>query len=161
MSTVEFRKATPDELNEVFMMGFELWNEGRAQDDYLEYTRTALKYSKGTWSVLAKGRKLLSSLIVYNFGENKFGFGSVVTPKNFRKNGYASKMLTAAIDQIEKENPDSVIFLYSDIDPAFYEKLGFFKLPQTIQRYKTTICMVRGKNIEMFLSDKLATPEYF
>jgi predicted GNAT family acetyltransferase len=161
MSEVEFRKAAPSELDQVYMMGFELWNEGLKEPEYLHLCRTLPKYDKGTWYVLAKDEQLLSSLIIYTFGNQQFGFGSIATPKSLRKQGFASQMITASIDKIKNENDNPVIFLYSDIDPKFYEKFDFFKLPQTTQRYKNTICMVWGKNIEMFLSDKIATPEYF
>lgn len=64
------------------------------------------------------------------------------------------------ITQIEAENPEAIIFLYSDIAPEFYLKFKFVKLPDSAQRYKTTTCMARGQGAQD-LYDKLSIPEYF
>jgi hypothetical protein len=51
--------------------------------------------------------------------------------------------------------------LYSDILPEFYEAFGFVRLKSEGQRYKPTICMVKGRKITKLLADKESSPEYF
>ncbi|CAG8478406.1 10070_t:CDS:2 [Diversispora eburnea] len=50
---------------------------------------------------------------------------SVFTPLNFRNNGYASSMLKLLSDILVKELKAEFSFLFSDIGPHFYQRLGW------------------------------------
>lgn len=155
------RKAIPSEFDQVYMMGFDVWSEG-TEPEYLTVCRTSTKYAKGTWYVLeADNGELVCSLIVYRFSADQFGIGSIATPKNLRRQGYATQLLADVLNELAHEASGVKVFLYSDIDPKFYEGFGFVQLPSIAQRYKTTTCMVRGADVVRFFSDKLSTPEYF
>lgn len=160
MNKIQTREAAENELDQIYMMGFDVWAEGLSED-YLRECRKSPKYKRGTWFVLLEDDQLVSSLIVYSLGENQFGIGSIATPENFRNKGYASRIIKDVIQKIENKSPKAILFLYSDINPEFYEKFNFCKLPISTQRYETTICMIRGRNIEKYLSDKRFIPEYF
>jgi Acetyltransferase (GNAT) domain len=54
--------------------------------------------------------------------------GAVFTPKAERGRGYATAFLGAFLDA-ERASGTDFVFLYSDIHPAFYERLGFIALP--------------------------------
>lgn len=154
------RRAAQSEYDQIFMMGFDVWAEG-AEDEYLAACRTSPKYARGNWHVLEnENRALISSLIVYKLGPDEYGIGSIATAKALRKQGHVSRLISDVLKQIEEESPTAAIFLYSDIEPDFYERFDFAPVPQIAQRYKNTTCMVRGKHIEKF-TDKMATPEYF
>ncbi|MBY0412812.1 MAG: GNAT family N-acetyltransferase, partial [Bdellovibrionales bacterium] len=150
-------KAMPSEYEQIFMMGYDVWADGVSKTDYLKLCIDSPKYNKGQWYVLKDGDLLLSSLIVYQFSENTFGIGSIATPNYLRKKGFAANLISKVIEKLENGVNPNAIFLYSDIDPNFYEKFGFTKLPQSYQRYKTTICMVRSLD----LNSEFQVPEYF
>jgi predicted N-acetyltransferase YhbS len=155
-----FRKATPDDFPSIFRMSFDVWGQG-SLEDYFEECQTSPKYARGVWYVLeAEDGDLVSSLIVYQLSAGQYGIGSIATPLPLRRQGYASKLVSEILEHIEQESPGAVIFLYSDIDPAFYERFKFQQIPKSAQRDPTTTCMVRGKNTEDFKSP-LDTPEYF
>jgi len=59
------------------------------------------------------------------------GIGAVFTPPALRGRGLASVMLGALLDS-ERDAGRDVAFLYSDIHPAFYERLGFHELPSRL-----------------------------
>ncbi len=160
MTNMTFRKATEDDFTTIFMMGFDVWGNGSATK-YLEECRSSSKYKSGQWFVLkAEDGTLVSSLIVYTFGANEFGFGSIATPKELRKQGYASNLISRVLQQIKCNSPNAAVFLYSDIDPAFYERFDFRQVPRSAQRYETTTCMVQKNSIETFTAPP-QTPEYF
>ena len=50
--------------------------------------------------------------------------GAVYTETCFRKQGLAAKLITEVIETIQAQGYE-LFMLYSDIDPAYYEKLGF------------------------------------
>lgn len=154
-------QASPDEYEEIYMMGYDVWADGAPKIDYLNLCKDLPKYKKGQWYVLKDGDQLLSSLIVYRIAENTFGIGSISTPSFLRKKGFASNLISQVIELLKNDFNACAIFLYSDIEPEFYEKFGFKKLPESYQRYKTTTCMVRGHDLNRYLNSEFKAPEYF
>jgi GNAT superfamily N-acetyltransferase len=64
-------------------------------------------------------------------GERTFraaGIGAVFTPPDRRGRGYATALLGALLDA-ERDAGTDMAFLFADIHPAFYERLGFVALP--------------------------------
>ena len=64
-------------------------------------------------------------------GERTFraaGIGAVFTPQTARGRGYATAFLGALLDA-ERAAGTDFAYLFSDIQPAFYERLGFIRLP--------------------------------
>ncbi len=116
-----------------------LWGDGRTYDAYVENFRavaTSVYARRRTFTVgLREGDRLAASCKTYErelrFGERTLratGIGAVFTPEPLRGRGYASAMLGALLDS-ERATGRDLAFLYSDIHPAFYEKLGFVTLP--------------------------------
>ena len=56
------------------------------------------------------------------------GIGAVFTPQELRGRGYATALLGAFLDA-ERDAGTDLAYLFSDIHPAFYERLGFVTLP--------------------------------
>jgi len=71
--------------------------------------------------------------------KNVYGIGSVLTPSSYKHKGYATELLKNCIKQI---NNDSFTFLYSEVNPAFYERFNFRVLPPNLQKDAESICMV-------------------
>lgn len=152
------RNAEDSEMEEIYLMGFDVWSDGLDRDEYITSCMQSTKYKKGTWKVLIDGDNLLSSLIVYSLRENIFGIGSIATPERFRKKGFASTLIQKVIDDMKPYS--KAFFLYADIDPKFYEKFGFIELDIKYQKYKETKCM----KLELHQGDfskSIFTPDYF
>ena len=56
-----------------------------------------------------------------------FGVGAVFTPPPLRRKGYAAAMLRAAMDEYRQRGAQAAV-LFSDIEVAYYERLGFHLL---------------------------------
>lgn len=52
------------------------------------------------------------------------GMAMVITPEPIRGRGYAGLLVEATIDLLRREEVDGA-YLFSDIDPSFYERFGF------------------------------------
>jgi predicted acetyltransferase len=161
LNELEVREALVSEYESIYMMGYDIWGEGLSRLDYLDLSMKSVKYQKGQWYVLKNKSTLLSSLIIYRFSEKTFGIGSIATPCTLRRQGFASQLILDRLNFLKKELKASAIFLYSDIDPGFYEKMGFQKLPKKDQKYKTTICMVYRSDPEKEVTGDSVVPEYF
>jgi predicted N-acetyltransferase YhbS len=59
------------------------------------------------------------------------GIGAVFTPPTLRGRGYSTAMLGAFLDA-EREAGRDLAFLFSDIHPEFYARLGFVALPSRL-----------------------------
>ncbi len=140
--SLTIRKGSDSDMDQIYMMGYDAWSDGTSEEDYLNGCRNSTKYKKGTWYILLDGLQMVSSLIVYNFGENVFGIGSISTPINLRTKGFASKLIFEVIAEIENEFIKPIFFLYSDISPEFYKKFGFNVVSKSGQKYDHSVCMV-------------------
>ncbi len=59
------RLARPEELEAVYLLGYDAWGEGAAEASYLAECRASPKYARGRWWVLVKDGAVVSALIVY------------------------------------------------------------------------------------------------
>ena len=155
------RDAYLNELDQVYLMGEDVWSEGASTSEYLMGCRASSKYKQGQFKILTDGQRLLSSLIVYDLSDDRLGIGSIATPVQQRKKGYASQLILLVMEQAILEGKLD-IFLFSDIGAAFYEKLGFSILPDHHQKYDDSICMLRTERAwDEWLALGLEVPKYF
>lgn len=117
----------------------ELWAHGRSYEAYVDDFRSFADSGFGrrrfrTLGLMIDG-ELVASCKRYQrelrCGERTLravGIGAVFTPEEQRGRGYATAMLGALLDD-ERAAGTGLVFLFSDIHPAFYERLGFVRLP--------------------------------
>lgn len=95
------RKAAKEELDKIYMMGYDVWSGGSSVDKYLCACQNSKKYQKGSWYILqSESGELVSSLIVYSFNSEEIGIGSLSTAPKFRHKGYASKLMTLFLSEL-------------------------------------------------------------
>jgi predicted N-acetyltransferase YhbS len=154
---MEIRKPQATEYEAIYLMGFDVWAEGDSEAEYVQGCSESTKYKSGTWYVLASNSTLMASLIVYESGfklpKNFCGIGSVATAIEHRHKGYASYLVKGVCEKLQAIGYTGV-FLHSDIDPMFYERLGFVQA--STQNPK---CLVhRFSDVKIAESD---IPHYF
>ena len=136
------RQAKLFEREELFREAYKEWSKNRTFEQYKADNSKEDEY--GIRYVAEEKGQIVSSMIMLNFkglfGCKVYGFGSVLTPTEYAGNGYATKLLRYCIENVNTE--DSLILLYSEINPAFYERLGFKSLPAHLQKDKKAVCMV-------------------
>ena len=148
MKNFKFLPASAEDFDQIYMMGYDVWAEGAPEAAYLADCHNSAKYKTGAWyKLVANTGELLASMVVYNFdeigGRSVCGFGSVATAMCERRKGYAQAMIELANHNYK--NYDA-IFLYSDINPAYYERLGFAILPDSLQVSPDSVCMVKSED---------------
>ena len=161
-ATSKTRMAIEADMTTIYMMGYDAWGDGRPHSTYLEQCYGSQKYKKGQWYVLADNEgNLLSSLITYRLGRDVGGIGSIATPGELRMRGLATRLIQDVLELLPRDGVKT-LFLFSDISPEFYEKLGFNKLPDQFQRYPDSVCMVRGTPVAKLISiPDFTAPSYF
>lgn len=150
----KIRKARAADMEQIYLMGKDAWGQNETLEQYLTECRTSVKYEKGTWYVLESPEGLLSSCIIYKLNPNTLGIGSVATGMAYRNAGNAKLMLR----QILALYKGRLFYLFSDIDPAFYQSIGFSRAPKRFQAYKETCLMYYPQNSDL---TKQLIPQYF
>lgn len=131
--------APADYARDVLPQSSALWAEGRSFDEYAgDFAKVAASaYGRRRFRTLGLriDGELVTSCKRYEreirCGHNTLratGVGAVFTPATLRGRGYATAMLGALLDR-ERASGTDVAYLFSDIHPAFYERLGFIALP--------------------------------
>ena len=160
--------ATTDLLDQVFMLGFDVWSDGQSSCDYIASCRSSAKYQQGAWHVLHDGETILAALILYDAGfglpTDACGIGSLATMPALRNNGMASALLSGVLSGIDANAPGS-IYLFADIEPAFYERFGFIRAGASLTATAKgptvdAICMVRPI-ADTSISMPARLPDYF
>lgn len=136
-----FRRAKPQEILELFWEGYKVWSRNRTFEQYSADNGKEDAY--GTRYVIEENGELVSSLILLKLKDLSrkriYGIGSVLTPLVHKKKGYASELLKNCLEQVDSSN--AIIFLYSEVAPAFYERFHFRVLPPRLQKDTGSICM--------------------
>ncbi|MBI2606465.1 MAG: GNAT family N-acetyltransferase [Deltaproteobacteria bacterium] len=169
MGSHRVRKAKVEDMDTIYLMGFDVWSDNQNENDYLTGCRSSKKYAAGTWYVLEDGDgKPVSALITYELapinGKLVIGIGSIATVPELRRKGHAGHLLWDTARLFFERNGTDVFFLHADISPAYYEKLGFVRLPDKYQLRTGSIVMVKclRDNLAQLLADpEFQAPEYF
>ena len=159
--------APGDYVRDVLPQSFALWASARSFDDY---TAEFLAAANSAWGKrrfrvlgLHVGGQLVASCKRYEralrCGERSYkaaGIGAVFTPQEFRGRGYATALLGALLDA-ERDAGTDLAYLFSDLHPAFYQRLGFVALPS--RTFTLRADALPGERIEVAaLGDADATP---
>ncbi|MDF2800764.1 MAG: hypothetical protein K0S61_667 [Anaerocolumna sp.] len=158
------RKVRQDEIPELFLEGYKVWNKGRSFDKYCADNSKEDGY--GVRYVVEENNNIISSLILLKLnkiGEYAvYGIGSVLTKSDFVGKGYATLLLKYSLQKITEKN--RYVFLYSEINKKFYERLHFRPLPERLQKDGKAVCMVSCSDElweKLLKKDINSIPEYF
>jgi len=127
----------------------ELWGEGRTHDEHAAFTLeqidragpSLLRYvglvdARG--AVVASSKRFALAIRDEAGGVARgMGIGAVFVPPEHRGRGHAAKLIEAMLDEARRLG-DAVAWLYSDLDPAFYVRLGFKAHPAFDRRAELT-----------------------
>ncbi len=128
-----------DYVRQVLPRSQALWAGRRSFEEYVAEFRATAGSGWGRRRFRTVGLRVDGVLVasckryarVLRCGERSFsaaGIGAVFTPDELRGRGYATALLGAFLDA-ERAAGTDLAYLFSDIHPAFYERLGFVALP--------------------------------
>jgi hypothetical protein len=131
--------ATGELLERILDETFPVWGEGLARKSYGNYNRAQLATPWGSAHLrrlaLVDGGRLLATAKRYDLSGRIdghpmriLGLGAVFTPEAERGHGQAGTLLRRMLDDAAAEG-FRLAMLFSEIDPRYYEHLGFRRLP--------------------------------
>jgi GNAT superfamily N-acetyltransferase len=146
---VQLTAIAPEEYSrDVLPRTYALWGAGRTYDAYVaDFLAIATsrygRRRKHTIGIYEDGLPAVSCKLYpreLHWGERTLravGIGAVYTQENLRGRGFASALLGALLDAEVAAGTD-VAYLFSDIRPAFYARLGFLALPSRVLSVRAT-----------------------
>lgn len=161
------RRPWVEDMPAVFLFGYDAWSEERSADEHVALCQSLKKYAKGTWYIVERDGRPLSTLICYrdafNLPNGVVGIGSVATAPDQRRRGFASFLMREVMARLTEASEVAGYFLYSDIDPRVYEKLGFVRLEKEFQRYEGSVAMLRPglRSVDSLVRPGFQAPDYF
>ena len=125
------KKASLEEKTTLFAMVHTIWPHHNNKIEHTRLRLESIQHRKANWYVglidneVATGLGVYKTTIQLEQETRKLAMiGAVYTDVGFRKQGLAAKLITEVIETIQAQGYE-LFMLYSDIDPAYYEKLGF------------------------------------
>ncbi|MFW7377666.1 MAG: GNAT family N-acetyltransferase [Oligoflexus sp.] len=128
---MEICKASPKELTQIYANVHESWPHHPDRDIHIKLRLESVQHQYASWYMGHVNGEIVASLGWYPFefkDKGKIyhgaGIGAVHTPPQFRRQGYAQQLLQG-VHAIMKGKGVDISHLYSDIDPCYYQKLGY------------------------------------
>lgn len=126
-------------IRDVLPHSASIWSGDRDFDGYVEDFRALIASGFGRRRFRTVGLTIDGTMVTsckryareVRCGDRDYraaGIGAVFTPEPLRGRGYATAFLGAFLDA-ERAAGTDFAYLFSDIHPAFYERIGFVKLP--------------------------------
>src|SRR5215207_2084407 len=128
-------------LEQILAESHGIWADGLSPRAYAQYNFAQLQTPWGArnlrrYALLDEAGSVLTSAKRYDLRARvegreigAVGIGAVYTPRTQRGHGYAAEIITRVIDDAER-NGAELAFLFTEIGPAFYERLGFTTVPR-------------------------------
>jgi GNAT superfamily N-acetyltransferase len=141
--------ATGDILQQILDDTYPLWNDGLSRERYGQFWDAQRLTPWGRTHLdrvaLIEDGALMSSAKRYDLSariegriRRVLGIGAVFTPRARRGRGAAGRLLEAILDQAVAEGYEYAM-LFSEIDPAFYQRLDFVPIPVVESRLQVTV----------------------
>ena len=135
----ELIPATGDYLRQILIETHPLWHDGLNFDRYAQFWEAQLRTPWGSSHLdrvaMVEGGRVVSSVKRYDLSarfdgriRRVLGIGAVFTPPERRGRGLAQQLLERVLETAEAEGYEFAA-LFSEIDPAFYERLEFVPVP--------------------------------
>jgi predicted N-acetyltransferase YhbS len=127
-------------LDRILDHTFELWHEGLSRPAYGRWNEGQLRTAWGAghlhrFALVDEAGQLLATAKRYRHsvrldGRSGWmcGIGAVFTPREQRGRGYALRLVEGLLEQARADGALAAA-LFSEIGPAFYERLGFRSVP--------------------------------
>ena len=128
-------------LDQILDESHDIWSDGLSQPAYGRYNLAQMRTPWGArhlrrLALLDRDGRVLSSAKRYEFRARLdeqevpvVGIGAVFTPHEMRGHGHARRIVERIMNDAAGEGAQMAL-LFSEIDPRFYEALGFVPIPR-------------------------------
>jgi GNAT superfamily N-acetyltransferase len=139
------RVAAPEDMTSCISCGFDVWGEGIPFEQYVEWYLNTKNHIRGTRYLFeTPSGEVVASLNTIRFARGLIGIASVAVMPSARGQGYGSLIVRGVMELLRCEDSEMRFMLFSEVQPAIYERLGFQRLPGEFQFHLPSIAMITG-----------------
>jgi predicted N-acetyltransferase YhbS len=132
---LDIHAATSDELVAAHRNVFDIWGKGLSLDEHVQSRLNSPSHRRAAWFVGTLAGRVVTSLACYPMRFRVLGqelpgiaIGSLYTLAEFRGRSFAPRLL-GWVENHAREAQAALSVLYCDIDPSYYERLGYTLCP--------------------------------
>lgn len=141
MSRMKLVPADGPVLEHILDESHDIWSDGLTRSAYGRYNLAQVRTPWGSrnlrrLALLDESGRMLSSAKRYDLRAvldgreiGVVGIGAVYTPAGQRGQGHARALIEAMLSDASNDGADLAL-LFSEIDPAYYERMGFVAVPR-------------------------------
>jgi GNAT superfamily N-acetyltransferase len=134
-----------EDIETLLHFGYDAWGEGRSPQEFIRSYEQSPNHLRGQrFGMRDTSGELVAGLNILRFSRRITGIASVVTKKDRRNQGFASLLLAAVMAVLEDQEGRSRFILFSETQPAFYQRLGFIPLGPEVQKFLPSVAMMRS-----------------
>ncbi len=141
------RTVAPEDEPTVLAFGYDAWGAGRELGAFVASYAHSAHHLRGTRYLLEDDAgAIVADLNTLRFQRGVVGIASVATHPERRREGHASRLLAAVMALVREreqrtEEPTTRFLLFSEVNPALYERLGFRTVEPARQRFAPSVAM--------------------
>ena len=135
MTELDVHVASASERAAAHRNVYSQWPTAPTLEEHVKFRLEAPRHAGATWFAGCIDGQVVSSLATYPFGFRVgteeltgIGIGSVFTVTEHRGRGYAP-VLIHGVEEAARKQGIGMSILYSDLDPSYYERLGYLACP--------------------------------
>jgi GNAT superfamily N-acetyltransferase len=140
------RVAAPEDAARCLACGYDTWGEGVPFDQYVADYIESKNHLRGTRYLLEDiDGGVVATLNTLRFAQGLIGIAAVAVDPAKRGQGYGSLLVRGVMELFRCEDSRVRFALFSEIDPAMYERLGFKRAPDEFQFHLPSVAMISGE----------------
>ncbi len=140
------RVVAPEDEQDVLAFGFDTWGSGQGRDEFIASYESDRAHLLGVAYLLELlDGTPVSALNTLRVARNRMVLARLATAPQLRRRGYATLLLSAVMELLQSQGSELRFLLLSEVGEAFYERLGFVRLPAQHQHYQPWISMISGQ----------------
>jgi ribosomal protein S18 acetylase RimI-like enzyme len=136
------RVVMPEDEATVLPFGHDAWGAGKSLAEFVAGYATSRNHLRGTRYLLESlDGRALAGLNTLRFRRGIVGIASVATNPTERRRGHATRLLSGVLALLREQDAATRFLLFSEVDPAIYERVGFTRMADAHQHHLPSIAM--------------------
>lgn len=155
------RVAAPEDAARCLKCGYDTWGEGVPFDSYVARYIESRNHLRGMrYLVEGVDGTVVATLNTLRLAQGLVGIAAVAVDPSKRGQGFGTLIVRGVMELFRSEDSQVRFALFSEIDPAMYERLGFKRVPDEFQFHLPSVAMLSGDGL-CTLQDGEIFREYF
>jgi GNAT superfamily N-acetyltransferase len=140
------RAVVPEDEHVVLAFGYDAWGAERPLKEFVASYASDRNHLRGTrYLIELPDGEPVANVNTLRFARSLVGLASLSVNPAYRRQGYGSTLVRAVMELLRSEDSAMRFMLFSEVNPAIYERLGFKRAPDEVQCHLPSVAMITGE----------------